>query len=404
MAVVFTDGFDNYLDPSAPIPEGGFRVYDDVVMREHRAREQQECEYIAHLLDGLIVETHGEAAIINAEVEHLHRTVRLRFEGRHFNLQVSDNLIRLCGGPEVFCREIASVYEGRRNSWLRAQMRETDPGHAHGVRVRVPDFSLTRFMAGSGPGDAPMLAGGSVFSVITRNIADASVRLPANPVAGQMLTICNEGDNSLSIYGAPDGVSPLRPHEACELIHVRDGWAATRVQGATRVMPRQRPLARGEPFSFADPIPDPTRTLELMDRFRAALAGIDDADYAARFAVATENSLKTFLDWLTPEQRKQFDRDRAFIVVGGDSGLRYRIRGTFAGYNIDCLRRNGTVDRRMCFVPTNELPIGDFLLTQKLALETDEADTWGCANFAEPAITQRVMAMAMGSLNPPVVT
>ncbi|MGY3453946.1 hypothetical protein [Bradyrhizobium sp. USDA 4353] len=75
--------------------------------------------------------------------------------------------------------------------------------------------------------------------------------------------------------------------------------------------------------------------------------------------------------WLTPMQWKQFCSRGYFDVVGSHSGHRYRIfNGT--AMNVCLLDERGRVRRGVCFVPIGDLPAGDVMLAQKLALELCE--------------------------------
>lgn len=47
--------------------------------------------------------------------------------------------------------------------------------------------------------------------------------------------------------------------------------------------------------------------------------------YRARFATREERGVNLLREWLSPEQRAQFDAKRYFDVIGCDSGKRYRI-------------------------------------------------------------------------------
>jgi hypothetical protein len=81
--------------------------------------------------------------------------------------------------------------------------------------------------------------------------------------------------------------------------------------------------------------------------------------------------LKLLREWLTPEQRGQYDTYGYFDVTGCHSGKRYRIRhGTAANvYEVDYA---GHATNGWCFVPGDYLVAGDVMLAQKIALETDE--------------------------------
>ena len=81
--------------------------------------------------------------------------------------------------------------------------------------------------------------------------------------------------------------------------------------------------------------------------------------------------LELLREWLTPEQRGQYDTYGYFDVTGCHSGKRYRIRhGTAA--NVYELDYAGHATNGWCFVPEDNLVAGDVMLAQKIALETDE--------------------------------
>lgn len=89
--------------------------------------------------------------------------------------------------------------------------------------------------------------------------------------------------------------------------------------------------------------------------------------------------LKLLREWLSPEQRAQFDANRRFEVVGCHSGKRYRIRyGSSA--NIEELDNAGFPCMGWCFAPNIRLVPGDVMLAQKIALETNERDALAVAN------------------------
>lgn len=107
---------------------------------------------------------------------------------------------------------------------------------------------------------------------------------------------------------------------------------------------------------------------------------------------ARTRSLELLLAHLSPEQRETFERNKWFIVEGGKSGQKYRIRN--AGHvvaNIDVLgakqkmvkERNedgeraygefDTVTHRLCgHCDLSAVPLFDQLLAQKMMLEFDE--------------------------------
>ena len=84
-----------------------------------------------------------------------------------------------------------------------------------------------------------------------------------------------------------------------------------------------------------------------------------------------QRSRRLLRDWLSVEQRAQYDKHRYFEVVGSHSGRRYRIQHGTAS-NITELDENGRPILGWCFVPRDNLASGDVMLAQKIALETDE--------------------------------
>ncbi len=98
------------------------------------------------------------------------------------------------------------------------------------------------------------------------------------------------------------------------------------------------------------------RTLFLQDRVNRTPAG---------------RARQLLRQWLTPAQWKQFVARGYFDVVGSHSGRRYRIYSGSA-MNVCELGENGRVRRGLCFLPVGELPVGDVMLAQKLALELCE--------------------------------
>jgi hypothetical protein len=76
-------------------------------------------------------------------------------------------------------------------------------------------------------------------------------------------------------------------------------------------------------------------------------------------------------EWLSLQQREQFDYYNFFEVIGCDSGKSYRIQHGVST-NVIELDRDGRPRTGWCFVPEGNLVAGDVMLAQKIALETDE--------------------------------
>jgi hypothetical protein len=84
-------------------------------------------------------------------------------------------------------------------------------------------------------------------------------------------------------------------------------------------------------------------------------------------------------DWLSPEQQAQLEASGYFDVVGCDTGRRYRISRR-SGTNIQEIDETGTPTLGLCFLPEGSLVMGDVMLAQKLALETNEFAALAVAN------------------------
>ena len=84
-------------------------------------------------------------------------------------------------------------------------------------------------------------------------------------------------------------------------------------------------------------------------------------------------------EWLSPEQLARFESHGYFEVQGSHSGKCYRIRPD-RFMNIDELNKNGARVAVWCVGPAGNLPIGDSMLAQKIALDTDEQAALAVAN------------------------
>jgi hypothetical protein len=87
--------------------------------------------------------------------------------------------------------------------------------------------------------------------------------------------------------------------------------------------------------------------------------------------------------WLSPAQRAHFTEKGYFEVVGGDTGKHYRIYPG-AGMNVLEVDEKGRPRLGLCFVPLGELPIGDVMLSQKIALENCESSALAVARQFVP--------------------
>ncbi|MFB6419055.1 hypothetical protein [Bradyrhizobium tunisiense] len=88
-------------------------------------------------------------------------------------------------------------------------------------------------------------------------------------------------------------------------------------------------------------------------------------------------------EWLSPDQRAQFDAEGHFEVTGSHTGRRYRIhQGTMS--NVLELDEEGQPKVGWCFVPKRPSAAGDVMLAQKIALETEEMSVLAIANRISP--------------------
>ena len=94
-------------------------------------------------------------------------------------------------------------------------------------------------------------------------------------------------------------------------------------------------------------------------------------------------SLELLRRWLSPAQRTQFAESGYFDVVGGATGKQYRIYPG-AGMNVCEVDEKGRPTLGLCFLPVGELPIGDVMLAQKIALESFERGALAVARTFAP--------------------
>ena len=131
----------------------------------------------------------------------------------------------------------------------------------------------------------------------------------------------------------------------------------------------------------------------LVRRSRSAVRKL----YGNFFAQNTKEARgrRLLREWLSPDQRAQFDDKDYFEVVGCDSRRRYRIynRITDGGTpNVHEIDDAGRSKVTWCFLPAGRLVAGDIMLAQKIALETNEHNALAVANgFAPRPDTIRAM-------------
>jgi hypothetical protein len=101
--------------------------------------------------------------------------------------------------------------------------------------------------------------------------------------------------------------------------------------------------------------------------------------YRAVMDARESRGITLLREWLSPAQRAQFDASKSFDVVGCDSGRRYRIHYGWVT-NVHEIDGAGQPVTGWCFVPSGGLVAGDVMLSQKIALETNERAALAVAN------------------------
>jgi hypothetical protein len=111
--------------------------------------------------------------------------------------------------------------------------------------------------------------------------------------------------------------------------------------------------------------------------------------YRTRIGENGARAVRLLRSWLSSAQRQQFEANRCFDVIGCDSGKRYRIHWgkTSNIYEIDTTDEPRT---GWCFAPAGNLPEGDVMLAQKIALETSEHKALALANRFLPRLSSLV--------------
>ena len=88
---------------------------------------------------------------------------------------------------------------------------------------------------------------------------------------------------------------------------------------------------------------------------------------------ADREALALLLRVLSPRQRQSLRENGSFTLVGGASGLRYRIRSA-GNANIDQLDARGAVEYRLRIAPSCELAFPGWLAMQALHLQDPETE------------------------------
>lgn len=131
--------------------------------------------------------------------------------------------------------------------------------------------------------------------------------------------------------------------------------------------------------------PAPSITPAQAENYkRLAEENAKRAEEEKRKRIAAEKRAERLLKkLLTSEQLRDYQRKGHFHVIG-KSGQRYRIRKNSYAGNIDVIGANGRAEKVICCHPDG-VPLHDGLITQKLALEHNEAEFLKVANIRAAA-------------------
>ena len=104
------------------------------------------------------------------------------------------------------------------------------------------------------------------------------------------------------------------------------------------------------------------------------------AEYEQKRKSAHDRAKELLLGKLTPVQREAFIKNGFFVVEGGRTKTKYRIRSNSYAGNIDVLNDANNIIYRLCVHCAGDIPLEDHLLAQKTMLELAEDDIVRLAN------------------------
>lgn len=114
---------------------------------------------------------------------------------------------------------------------------------------------------------------------------------------------------------------------------------------------------------------------------RARVTPAQHMETVAMLDAADRRARDLLMSCLTEEQRRAYERDKAFLVVSNLGHIfkitQKRIHGVFK------LNAEGLEIEEWCVTPNGPIPVCDVMLAQKLALETDEGALRAEANVWE---------------------
>lgn len=128
--------------------------------------------------------------------------------------------------------------------------------------------------------------------------------------------------------------------------------------------------------------------MDLRRRWESAISAASNMKGALRRATwwrssANATAMALLREHLTPQQSTELGQRGFFDVVGCDTGHRYRIHHRRTA-NVEEFGGDGRQQCSWCFHPKGNLPLGDVMLAQKVALEVFEREALEVANMLGP--------------------
>lgn len=116
------------------------------------------------------------------------------------------------------------------------------------------------------------------------------------------------------------------------------------------------------------------RQREAQERAVEQTATLREVQRKKAAEAAAKRAEGLLLSCLTPQQLETYKANKWFVVEGGKSKTKYRVRhADHMVANVDVLKDDGTVSHRLCaHLPIGTVPTSDQLLAQKLMLEGNE--------------------------------
>lgn len=223
------------------------------------------------------------------------------------------------------------------------------------------------------------------WTTTTSSITNTFISLTGGSGATSSTSMCG-GSGALAGWTQATSTGVIMTAQEAEAFYQRQ------VQGAYNRMIAQQQEAWTEREAIiqqgalaAQAMTEEQRRAEAIRLGRAEAIRLNEhnrqaAERAAAHAEARARARELLLSKLSPEQKKTFSDSGWFIVEGGRTKTKYRIRSNTYTGNIDVLDVSNNVRYRLCVHCSGEFPLEDHLVSQKVMLELAEDDIVGLAN------------------------